>query len=109
DHLTGGRIALHIISGASDAEQESDGDFAPKPERYRRATEYLDIMRRTWTSDAPFDFEGQFYRLRRAQSDVRPLQQPHPQIFFGGSSEGALEMGAAQCDVFAMFGEPLAP
>src|ERR1700675_404444 len=30
DHLTGGRLALHIISGASDAEQEGDGDFAPK-------------------------------------------------------------------------------
>src|SRR5207244_13633468 len=36
DHLTNGRIALHIISGASDAEQEGDGDFAPKEERYRR-------------------------------------------------------------------------
>ena len=41
DHLTEGRIALHIITGASDAEQEGDGDFAPKDERYRRAAEYL--------------------------------------------------------------------
>jgi len=109
DHLTGGRLAIHIISGASDAEQESDGDFAPKPERYARAAEYIEVMRRVWTGDAPFDFEGRFYRFRRAISDVKPLQQPHPQIFFGGSSEEALEMGARQCDVFAMFGEPLAP
>ena len=27
DQLTGGRIALHIISGGSDAEQRQDGDF----------------------------------------------------------------------------------
>jgi alkanesulfonate monooxygenase len=48
DHLTGGRIAIHIISGVSDAEQESEGDFAAKPERYRRAAEYLGLLRRLW-------------------------------------------------------------
>ena len=29
-------------------------------------------------------------------------------LYFGGSSDGALEMGARHCDVFAIFGEPLA-
>jgi alkanesulfonate monooxygenase len=109
DHLTGGRLALHIISGASDAEQEGDGDFQPKDVRYRRAAEYIEVMKLAWSSPRRFDFAGEFYRVRGAQSDVRPLQQPHPPIFFGGSSEGALEMGARHCDVFAMFGEPLAP
>ncbi|MCW5745792.1 MAG: LLM class flavin-dependent oxidoreductase [Alphaproteobacteria bacterium] len=109
DHLTGGRLALHIISGASDAEQESEGDFQPKDVRYRRAGEYIDVMKRLWSSANRFDFEGEFYRVKGALSDIRPLQQPHPLIFFGGSSEGALAMGAQHCDVFAMFGEPLAP
>jgi alkanesulfonate monooxygenase len=36
------------------------------------------------------------------------LYKPYPPLFFGGSSEGALVMGAAHCDVFAMYGEPLA-
>jgi alkanesulfonate monooxygenase len=109
DHLTGGRLALHIISGASDAEQEGDGDFQPKDVRYRRAAEYIELMKLTWSSPGRFGFDGEFYRVRGAHSDVRPLQQPHPPIFFGGSSEGALAMGAQHCDVFAMFGEPLAP
>ena len=108
DHLTGGRLALHIISGASDAEQESEGDFQPKEVRYRRAAEYIEVMKLSWSSPRRFDFEGEFYRVKGAQSDVRPLQVPHPLIFFGGSSEGALAMGARHCDVFAMFGEPLA-
>ena len=108
DHLTEGRIALHIISGASDAEQEGDGDFAPKEERYRRAAEYIEVMKLAWTSQRRFDFNGAFYRVRGARSDVQPLQRPHPPLFFGGSSEGALAMGAKHCDVFAMFGEPLA-
>lgn len=108
DHLTEGRIAVHIISGASDAEQEGDGDFAPKEERYRRAAEYIEVMKLAWTSQRRFDFDGTFYRVQGARSDVQPLQKPHPPLFFGGSSEGALAMGARQCDVFAMFGEPLA-
>ncbi|CAN5875797.1 LLM class flavin-dependent oxidoreductase [soil metagenome] len=108
DHLSGGRIALHIIAGASDAEQEGDGDFAPKEERYRRAGEYIEVMKLAWTSPRRFDFTGQFYTVRGARSDVQPLQKPHPLLFFGGSSEGALAMGSQHCDVFAMFGEPLA-
>src|SRR5262249_33243775 len=41
-------------------------------------------------------------------SDVRPLQKPHPLLFFGGASEGALAMGARLCDVYAIYAEPLA-
>jgi alkanesulfonate monooxygenase len=108
DHLTGGRLAVHIITGKSDDEQEGDGDFTPKDERYRRAAEYLELMKLAWTSEKPFDFAGTFYRVRGAQSDVRPLQKPHPLLFFGGASEGALEMGARLCDVYAIYAEPLA-
>src|SRR5256885_1550745 len=64
DHLTDGRIALHIISGASDSEQEGDGDFAPKEERYRRAAEYLEVMKLAWSSERRFDFAGEFYKVR---------------------------------------------
>lgn len=108
DHLTGGRVALHVITGKTDAEQEGDGDFTPKAERYRRAQEYLNLVKRTWTTHEPFDFAGDFYRVRGASSDVHPVQQPHPTIMFGGASEGALEMGAAECDVFAIYAEPRA-
>ena len=108
DQLTGGRLALHIITGKTDAEQEGDGDFTPKAERYQRAQEYLHLMKRTWAADKPFDFDGRFYRVRGAHSDVRPLQKPHPLIMFGGASEGALEMGSAECDVFAIYAEPRA-
>ena len=108
DHLTGGRLAVHIITGKSDDEQHGDGDFSPKEERYRRAAEYLELMQLTWSNDEPFDFAGKFYRVERAHSDVRPLQQPHPPLFFGGASPGALEMGARLCDVYAIYAEPLA-
>jgi alkanesulfonate monooxygenase len=108
DHLTNGRLAVHIITGKTDEEQQGDGDFSPKTERYRRAAEYLELMKLTWSSEQPFDFSGEFYRVKGAASDVRPLQQPHPLLFFGGASDGALEMGARLCDVYAIYAEPLA-
>jgi alkanesulfonate monooxygenase len=109
DHLTDGRLAVHIITGKTDDEQQGDGDFSPKTERYRRAAEYLELMKLTWSSERPFDFTGEFYRVRGALSDVHPLQQPHPLLFFGGASDGALAMGAKLCDVYAIYAEPLAP
>jgi alkanesulfonate monooxygenase len=108
DQLTQGRMSLHVIAGTSDQDQASEGDFLPKNDRYRRAGEYLEVMRKMWTSDSPFNHRGEFYRVEGAYSDIKPHQQPHPRLFFGGSSEGALQMGAEHCDVFAIFGEPLA-
>jgi alkanesulfonate monooxygenase len=108
DHLCEGRLAIHIIAGLSDAEQESEGDFLAKPERYARAREYLKVIRQLWSADKPFDFEGKHYRVRKGYTEIKPYQKPHPPLFFGGSSAEALEMGAEQCDVFAMYGEPLA-
>lgn len=108
DQLSGGRIALHIISGGSDAEQERDGDFLDHDARYRRTDEYMDLLRRTWTAKAPFDYEGEFYRLTGASSQVRCRQRPHLPLFFGGASDIALDVGSRRADVFALWGEPRA-
>ena len=108
DHLTNGRLALHIITGKTDDEQQGDGDFSSKTDRYRRAAEYLELMKLAWSNEQRFDFTGEFYRVKGAASDVRPLQKPHPLLFFGGASDGALAMGARLCDVYAIYAEPLA-
>jgi alkanesulfonate monooxygenase len=108
DQLTSGRIALHIISGGSDAEQERDGDFLGHDARYRRTEEYMDILRRSWTATEPFDYEGEFYRLKGANSQVSCQQLPHLPLFFGGASDIALDVGSRQADVFALWGEPRA-
>ncbi|MFX8039865.1 LLM class flavin-dependent oxidoreductase, partial [Acinetobacter baumannii] len=62
DQLTGGRVAVHIITGGDDAEQRQDGDFLTKDERYARTDEYLGILRRIWTATEPFDHQGTYYR-----------------------------------------------
>ncbi|WP_421989256.1 LLM class flavin-dependent oxidoreductase [Roseococcus sp.] len=107
DHLSNGRLSMHIIAGVTDKEQESEGDFLSKDDRYARAAEYLGVMRKLWTSGTPFDHAGRYYRFNGAWSAVKPLQQPYPKLFFGGSSEAAIEMGAEHCDSYALYGEPL--
>lgn len=108
DQFNGGRLAVHIISGGSDEEQRRDGDFLDHDQRYARTDEYLDVLRKTWTADQPFNHEGALYRYENAFSDVKPLQQPHIPIFFGGASEAALRVAGKHADAYALWGEPLA-
>jgi len=107
DQFSGGRLAVHIISGGDDADQAKDGDFQSHDERYARTDEYVDILRRIWTADKPVDHEGKYYRFRRASSDVKPFQKPYPPIYFGGASEAAIAIAGKHADVYALWGEPL--
>ena len=78
DQLTQGRMSLHVIAGTSDQDQASEGDFLPKNDRYRRAGEYLEVMRKMWTSDSPFNHRGEFYRVEGAYSDIKPISSRTP-------------------------------
>ena len=108
DQYSEGRLAVHIITGGDDAEQQRDGDWLDKTARYRRSDEYVEIMRRVWTEPKPFDHEGEFYKLKGTYSAVRCVQEPHIPVFFGGSSDDALDVSAKHADVYALWGEPLA-
>ena len=44
DQLSGGRLAVHIIAGGSDAEQAKDADWTDHDARYRRVAEYLALL-----------------------------------------------------------------
>jgi alkanesulfonate monooxygenase len=107
DVFAGGRIAVHVITGGSDAEQLRDGDDLGKDERYARTDEYLDVLKLSWTSEQPFDYDGRFYRVREALTPVRSPQRPRLPLYFGGSSDAAFRVGGKHADVFALWGEPL--
>ncbi|AFT89831.1 LLM class flavin-dependent oxidoreductase [Paraburkholderia phenoliruptrix] len=105
DHFSGGRLAVHFISGGSDEDQRRDGDYLTHDERYARTDEYLHIVRRVWTEDEPFDYHGRFYQFERAFSEVKPKQTPHVPIYFGGASQPALAVAGKHADVYALWGE----
>ena len=108
DQLTGGRAAIHVISGGNDAEQRQDGDYLSHDERYARTDEYLEVLRKIWTSPVPFDHHGRFYRFSDGFSDVKSVQQPHVPVFVGGSSDAAIAVAGKHADIYALWGETLA-
>jgi alkanesulfonate monooxygenase len=99
DHLSGGRFSFNIVTGGSDEDQARDGDWTTKEQRYRRTNEFLDIVRQVWSSDVPFDYDGEFYKVRNAFSEA---------IYFGGASSAAVPVGAKHADVYMLWGEPIA-
>lgn len=106
DQMTGGRAAMHVITGGDDADMFRDGDISTKDERYARTDEYVDILKRIWTEPgATVDHEGRFYRFKGASTAIRCVQQPCIPIFFGGASDAAITVSAKHADVYALWGE----
>jgi len=109
DHLTGGgRIGIHFITGGDEADQRREGDFVPHDVRYGRTGEVMSIVRRIWSEDSPFDFDGEFFRYEGAFSSVKPATPQGIPLYFAGASPPAIAVGAAQADVYAFWGEPRA-
>lgn len=106
DQLSGGRARAHIICAASDIETQADGDFLTKEARYRRAGEYVEILRRVWSSSAPFDHDGAAYTLRNAFAEIKPAHAIP--VSWAGTSEVGIAVGAAHADVYALAIDSLA-
>lgn len=103
DQLSGGRAAIHVISGGDDADQARDGDWLGKDDRYARTDEYVDILKRIWAADEPVDHHGEYYRIAGASPAVRPTRRIP--VYFGGASDAALRVAGRHADVYALWGE----
>lgn len=108
DHISDGRLTIHFITGGNDHEQQREGDYLTKDERYDRTREYIQIVKKAWTSREPFDHTGAHYRFADFVSDIFPVQQPRIGVSFGGSSPAAYAAGGAEADIYCLWGEPLA-
>ena len=108
DQFSKGRLAVHIISGGDDTDQRRDGDYLPHDERYARTDEYVELLKKIWSAQRPVDHDGKYYRFKGALPDIRPYRSNHIPIYFGGSSDAAIEVAGKHADVYALWGEPLA-
>jgi alkanesulfonate monooxygenase len=100
--ISGGRLLLNIVTGGDDAEQLRFGDHLGKAERYRRAGEFLHILRELWTGET-VNFTGEFLGVSDAQIIPAPIW---PDVYLGGSSAGAVDVAARYADVYLTWGEP---
>ena len=109
DQLSGGRVALHVITGGNAAELKQDGNtIDDKDERYARTDEFLDVVRAEWTSEKPFSYDGKYYRVENGFSQVKPFHSTGIPIFVGGASDAAIEVAGKHADTFALWGESYA-
>jgi alkanesulfonate monooxygenase SsuD/methylene tetrahydromethanopterin reductase-like flavin-dependent oxidoreductase (luciferase family) len=100
DHITGGRFALNIVTGWHKAEIEMFGSpLVEHDRRYDWAAEWLDVIKRLWTEEEAFDYEGQFYQIKKGWLQPKPLQKPYPPIMNAGGSEKGRHYAAKYCDV----------
>jgi dimethylsulfone monooxygenase len=100
DHITGGRLALNVVTGWYTPEIEMFGaPILPHDERYAVAQEWFDIVRDLWTAEEPITREGRYYKIKDALVSPQPLQQPHPVTMNAGGSPAGRAFGAKNCDV----------
>lgn len=107
DQVSQGRLSVHFISGGNDHEQGREGDRLTKDERYSRTHEYIQIVKRAWTETSAWDHAGEHYEFTDFILEAKPYGDRSPTISFGGSSDAAYRVGAAEADIYAVWGEPL--
>ena len=98
DHLSNGRIAINVVSGWFRGEFDAIGEPWPEhDERYVRSEEFIQTLQGIWTTDN-YSFDGKYYQFKNYTLKPKPLQQPHPEIFQGGSSRAARDMASRVSD-----------
>jgi len=108
DRLSGGRLLVNLVTGGDPEELEGDGQFLSHAERYQVSREFITIWRELLArshAGQSLDFDGQHLQVRGGKVLYPPVSRPYPPIFFGGSSEEAHELAAAQLDTYLTWGE----
>jgi probable F420-dependent oxidoreductase len=87
DVMSGGRVMLNLGVGMARGEFEALG--VPFTERGRVADEYTEALKVLWTDPEP-SYSGRYVRFSNVVFEPKPVQQPHPPLWFGGRSAHAL-------------------
>jgi alkanesulfonate monooxygenase SsuD/methylene tetrahydromethanopterin reductase-like flavin-dependent oxidoreductase (luciferase family) len=115
DIVSGGRLDFGIGAGSRPsipwARREYDAhglpyhDFA---DSVASLAEACTVIRRLWTADEPFDFDGRYVRLTGAFGRPKPVQRPHPPVLIAGRSTATLRVVAEHADLWNIPGGDIA-
>ena len=87
DQMSGGRLILGVGLGNNMTELPMYGITGER--RVRRFVEQVEAIRALWTN-TPSGHSGEFYQIADANIEPKPLQRPHPPIWFGANVDAAL-------------------
>ncbi|MHB8660040.1 MAG: LLM class flavin-dependent oxidoreductase [Solirubrobacteraceae bacterium] len=79
-------------------------DFAEAVESLGEA---CTVIRRLWTEQQPFDFDGTYHHLAGAFCNPKPVQRPHPRFMIGGRTTATLRVVAEHADLWNIPGGDL--
>ncbi|MBN6042176.1 LLM class flavin-dependent oxidoreductase [Amycolatopsis sp. 195334CR] len=107
DHVSGGRLDFGIGAGSRPshplARREYDGHGLPYHDAAHAVAalaEAWTVIRRLWTEQEPFDFDGEHVKLAGAFGNPKPVQRPHPPIMIGGRAASTLRVVAEHADLW---------
>jgi F420-dependent oxidoreductase-like protein len=108
DIISSGRLDFGIGAGWNELEHSAYGiPLYATGERIKRLGEACEVCRIMWTETAP-DFNGQYYQLKGARCEPKPIQKPYPPIVIGGSGEQlTLRIVAKYADIWNFVGGPI--
>ncbi|MFN3655758.1 MAG: LLM class flavin-dependent oxidoreductase [Pseudolabrys sp.] len=91
DHLSGGRLTVGVGRGGALVEHERYGvAAADAPAMYHEA---FAVLMKAFASDV-LDFEGKYYRYTDYLVQAKPLQRPHPPVWYGAPNADAIGWAA---------------
>jgi alkanesulfonate monooxygenase len=105
DRLSGGRLLINIVTGGDPVENKGDGIFMSHAERYAVTREFLAAYKALLAGET-VNVNGEHIRIEGGQLLFPPVQQPHPPLYFGGSSDEAIDVAAESVDKYLTWGEP---
>ena len=94
DRLSGGRAILGVGLGRAGHYRDFQ---VPGERRVRRLLEGVEVMRALWTQPS-VSYHGELYQLDDAVLALKPVQRPHPPLWFGGEHPAALRRAAQLAD-----------
>ena len=87
DNISHGRLDFGIGAGWNELESNMYGIPLYTPgERIRRLGEACEVVKRLWTETLA-NFDGEYYQLKVARCEPKPVQKPYPPFVIGGSGE----------------------
>lgn len=94
DNISKGRFELGIGAGWLKNEHTAFGFYWDKHStRVKRLKETIEIIKKLWTERNVF-YEGEYFQLKDATLEPKPLQKPHPPIWVGGNSRAIMRVVA---------------
>ncbi|MCA9881075.1 MAG: FMNH2-dependent alkanesulfonate monooxygenase, partial [Thermomicrobiales bacterium] len=105
DRLSDGRLLVNVVTGGDPVELAGDGLHVSHDERYDVTDEFLTVWRQELAGET-VDFQGEYVDIRGGRLLIPGVQQPHPPLYFGGSSPAAQQVAAKHVDLYLTWGEP---